>query len=129
MKKIIVILIAVLFLLPSISVADSRRDRKEQRERSRYSEKYRVHQNKHVRAHKEDRHAPEHRDYRRGHIYRYDHHYPGHPFNYRRHYTWREWYGGARYSHPQGRYHREGSQMMFSYCESPGLCFSFSIGD
>jgi hypothetical protein len=122
MKKFIAILIALIFLMPAVSMAGDRRRGRDHRD------KYKVYTNKHVRAHKEDRYAPVHPRFKRGHTYKYRNYHSHHPFHYRRHYTWREWYGGPRYQHPHGAYHRSEGQLMFSYCEN-GLCFSFSIGD
>lgn len=126
MKKVLAVFVAIMFLMPAVALAD-RRDKGNNRQyNTHHGDKYKPRGHKKRRAHKEDRYAPVHPRYKRGHSHGhrgYRNHY------YRRHYTWREWYGSARYNHRHGRYHREHGQMMFSYCDGPGFCFSFSIGN
>jgi hypothetical protein len=61
-----------------------------------------------------------------------EHRHQGHRYNYRGH--WRSWDEWDRYKrerpnlYQDGRYYREGSHLMYRFCEPTGNCFYFSIG-
>lgn len=122
MKKIIVLILSVIFFLTSgLALADNKR------------RLYREKNSRQERVYKKNHNHPYHQP--RGHAYGHyrKHHqdrYKG--YKYRGHYRWHEWRherNRDRYRH--GRYHHDDNgYMMFSYCNKNGdekICFSISI--
>ena len=101
-----------------------RENRKHYEEQGRRD--YKKHSDYHMHRGYRERPYDKHRHY--GH-----HDYKGHRYDYHGH--WRSWEQWDRYArkHPHiykhGRYYREGTHLMFRFCE-PGTrnCFFFSIG-
>jgi len=112
MKKLIAILVMIVFLLPAASLAGDRRNKK--------------HDN---------------RGWKRNHGHHkvYRHRRDNHNYHYRRHFnSWNDWqryHRKHRKRHQRGWYEsrwydgrHNGGVVMFRFCES-GTCFSFSIRD
>ena len=131
MKKLIAVIVMLIFLLPFSTVEAGKSDKRYKKNSKEYSRNYDRHNWGH------DRHDwGHHRGWYKHH--RHDRH--SRDYRYKRHYSKREWerhYRRNRDRYRDGGYHRDrDSRLMFSYCQedssmhsSKEVCFSVSIGN
>ena len=133
MKKLVAVIIMLIFLLPAASFVDAGGKDKRYKKNSReYSRNY---DNRHDWSHHHRHDWGKHRGWYKHHRHdRRDYHYKRH---YRSRHDWNRHYRRNRDRYRHGGYHRDrDNRLMFSYCQedstrtsSKEVCFSFSIGD
>lgn len=131
MKRLLVIIMAIVFSLSIVSFAGAGKKDKSRNGNRQQNQQYRQ---KGQRGPNNYYKGP---SGERGHhrwSNRYRRHGRPHHYQYRGHWRSRnQWENHRRRNHDRyrdGRYYRDNNGfMMFSFCEGNGLCFSFSIND
>ena len=120
MKKIIIMVISIIFLFTGMVFADGKREYKKNKNNDRYE---RVYPQDHPMHHSR---GNEYGHFKNGRNRRYD------GYIYERHYTWKEWHRNRHHPrYTRGRYHHDDNgYLMFSFCNwknNQKICFSVGI--